>query len=53
MQLIHFYQTKNNPDMGDSFIDIEDVYLIDTQDSPLDSDDPEHSLHDYYNRVWG
>ena len=52
MQLIHLYQTKNNPELGDSFVDIEDVYLIDTQDSPLDMDDPESSLHDYYNRVW-
>jgi hypothetical protein len=52
MQLIHLYQTKNNPDMGDSFIDIEDVYLIDTQDSPLDNDDPENALHDYYKFIW-
>lgn len=52
MQLIHLYQTKNNPELGDSFIDIEDVVLIDTHDSPLDMDDPENSLHDYYSQVW-
>ena len=52
MQLIHLYQTKNNPALGDSFIDIEDVVLIDTHDSPLDMDDPENALHDYYNHVW-
>ena len=52
MQLIHLYQTKNNPDLGDSFVDIEDVYLIPTHDSPLDADDPERELSNYYDQMW-
>jgi len=50
-QLIHL-ATPNFPDTFQLDSEPDDfVFLADTVDNPLDADDPESALADYYKRV--
>lgn len=51
MSLAHLYLTITNPDLPDTFEDDEYIFEFDCHDSPLDMDDPEVGLADYYRRV--
>jgi hypothetical protein len=50
--LAHLYLSPKTTDSPTTFEDDEYVFEFDCNDSPLDMDDPEVGLANYYAQVW-